>query len=563
MTTKCLLVSPRFSEFSYWNYREVCELFGARYPAAPLGLVTVAALLPQEWTIRLLDLNVREMDTSLIDWADIVMAGGMIPQQQNLLGLIELVHARGKRIVVGGQDPTSQPEVYANADYLVLDEGELTVPKFLADFEAGAARGIYRSAEKPDVTGTPTPRFDLLDLRKYLHIGIQFSRGCPFNCEFCDIIELYGRKPRTKIPQQVLRELECLYQLGYRGHVDFVDDNFIGNKKAVMTFLSELLPWSRGRGFPFYFSTEATINLAEDSKLLEMMEAVDFRYVFVGIETPDKELLIRTQKKQNIRHPVVESVRRLNEHGLVVTAGFILGFDGETREAADAIVACVEAAGISMAMVGLLTALPNTQLTRRLAREGRLPDGYSLQRPGEADQATGGLNFTPSRPRAEILDDYASILKRLYSPKSYFDRVLTLARQLRRHPKQLGSTRGRWTEIVALSRVIWQLGFGRGTSWYFWRDVLTVLRTRPTNFEAAIHLIALFLHFRKHTEFVLNGLERNVARLTSELEDSRRSLRSSSALPNRPLREHLAQPPVDVAGAGRARPFRSHTPMDP
>jgi len=518
--TKCLLVSPRFPEMSYWNYREVCELFGARYPAAPLGLATAAALLPQEWNIRLLDLNVREMDTALLDWADIVMAGGMIPQQRSLLSLIELCHTRGKRIVVGGQDPTSQPDVYANADYLVLDEGEMTIPKFLADLAAGATHGIYRSEEKPDVTQSPTPRFDLLELKKYLHVGIQFSRGCPFNCEFCDIIELYGRKPRTKAPQQVLRELECLYQLGYRGHVDFVDDNFIGNKKAVMAFLPELLTWSRRRGFPFYLSTEATINLADDPKLLGMMEAVDFRYVFVGIETPDKDLLIHTQKKVNTRHPVVESVHRLNGHGMVVTGGFILGFDGETRSAAEAIVACVETTGIPMAMVGLLTVLPNTQLMRRLAREGRLPDGYSLQRPGDVDQATRGLNFTPARPRAEILEDYASIVRRLYSPKGYFGRVLTVARQLKRQPQQLGSTRGRWTEIIALGSVIWRLGFGRGTAWYFWRNVLALLMTRPENFEAAVHLMALFLHFRKHTRFVLDGLERHLARLKAEPEES-------------------------------------------
>ena len=510
--TRCLLISPQFSEFSYWNYREVCELFGARYPAAPLGLVTVAALLPQAWEIRLLDLNVQEMDTALLDWADIVLAGGMIPQQRNLLALIELCHARGKRIAIGGQDPTSQPEIYASADYRVLDEGELTIPMFLADLAAGATRGIYRSEAKPDVTRSPTPRFDLLELKKYLHVGIQFSRGCPFNCEFCDIIELYGRKPRTKTPEQVRRELECLYQLGYRGHVDFVDDNFMSNKKAVMAFLPELLTWSRERGFPFYFSTEATINLADDPKLLGMMEAVDFRYVFVGIETPDKELLIRTQKKQNTGHPIAESVRRLNDHGMVVTAGFILGFDGETRGAGEAIVACVEATGISMAMVGLLTALPHTQLTRRLAREGRLPDGYSVQRPGDADQATSGLNFTPSRPRAEILEDYAAILRRLYSPQRYFGRVLTLARRLRRRPKQLGSTKGRWTEIRALGAVIWRLGCGRATAWYFWRNVLAVLVTRPGNFEASVHLMALFLHFRKHTRVVLDGLERNVAR---------------------------------------------------
>ena len=506
--TRCLLVSPRFSEFSYWNYREVCELFGARYPAAPLGLATVAALLPQEWTIRILDLNVRAMDLGLIDWADIVMTGGMITQQRNLIDLIDLCHARGKRIVVGGQDPTSQPSVYTRADFLVLDEGEMTIPKFLDDFDAGVAGGIYRAEDKPDVNHTPPPRFDLLELDKYLHVGIQFSRGCPFNCEFCDIIELYGRRPRTKSPAHLLRELDVLYELGYRGHVDLVDDNFIGNKKAVMALLPELLAWSRERGFPFYFSTEATLNLADDPKLIAMMEAVDFRWLFIGIETPDKDLLVRTQKKQNTRSPIVESVHRLNAHGMVVTAGFILGFDGETRGAGEAIVDCVEAAGIPMAMVGLLTALPTTQLTRRLALEGRLPDDYAVQRAGAVDQATSGLNFTPSRARAEILEEYASILRRLYSPKSYFDRVLTVVRRLRRHPKQCGPPRGRWREVAALGAVVWRLGFRRGTAWYFWRNVVTVVATRARNFQTAMDLMALFLHFRGHTGFVLDGLER-------------------------------------------------------
>jgi radical SAM superfamily enzyme YgiQ (UPF0313 family) len=508
---KCLLVSPRFSEFSYWNYREVCELFGARYPAAPLGLVTVAALLPQSWDIRLLDLNVREMDPALLDWADLVLAGGMLPQQRNLRALVELCHARGKPIVVGGQDPTSQPEIYADADYLVLDEGEMTIPKFLADLAAGATRGTYRSEEKPDVSRSPTPRFDLLELDQYLHIGVQFSRGCPFNCEFCDIIELYGRKPRTKTPEQLLRELECLYRLGYKGHVDFVDDNFIGNKKSVMAFLPELLAWSRARGFPFYFSTEASLNVADDPKLLAMMEAVDFRYLFVGIETSDKDLLVRAQKKQNTRNPIDEGVHRLNRHGMVVTAGFILGFDGETASAAESIVDCVEASGIPMAMAGLLTALPNTQLTRRLAREGRLFEGYARMLPGDVDQATTGLNFTPSRPRAEILADYASVLRRLYSPKSYFGRVRALAARLRRKPKQLGTTRGRRRELTALAIVVWRLGFARATAWYFWRNVVLVLATRPGNFEAAMHLMALYIHFGRQTRFVLDGLERKLA----------------------------------------------------
>jgi radical SAM superfamily enzyme YgiQ (UPF0313 family) len=309
----------------------------------------------------------------------------------------------------------------------------------------------------------------------------------------------------------VLQELDALYRLGYRGHVDLVDDNFIGNKKAVMAFLPELLAWSRERDFPFYFSTEATLNLADDPKLIDMMEAVDFRWLFIGIETPDKELLARTQKKQNTRSPIVESVHRLNAHGMVVTAGFILGFDGERPGAGDSIVQCVEAAGISMAMVGLLTALPNTQLTRRLAREGRLADDYSVQRPSDVDQATSGLNFTPSRPRAEIVDEFASVLCRLYSPKPYFDRVLTVVRQLHRRPKQLGAPRGRWPEMAALGRAVWRLGFTRETAWYFWRNILRVLLTRPRNFQTAMDLMSLFLHFSRHTRFVLDGLARDAA----------------------------------------------------
>ena len=507
---KCLLVAPRFSEFSYWNYREVCELFGARYPAAPLGLVTVAALLPQHWDIRLLDLNVREMDTDLLEWADIVLAGGMVPQQRPLLALIDLAHAHGKRIAVGGQDPTSQPHIYAAADYLVLDEGEMTIPMFLADLAAGATRGVYRCEEKPDVSRSPTPRFDLLELDKYLHIGVQFSRGCPFNCEFCDIIELYGRKPRTKTPEQVLRELDRLHALGYKGHIDFVDDNFIGNKKSVMAFLPHLVAWSERNGFPFSFSTEASLNVADDPKLLAMMEAADFRYLFVGIETADKDLLVRTQKKQNTRNPIDAAVHRLNAHGMVVTAGFILGFDGEAHGAAASIVDCVESAGIPMAMVGLLTALPNTQLTRRLAKEGRLADTSLRQLPGDVDQATSGLNFTPSRPREEILADFASVLRHLYSPKSYFDRVRGVGRRLRRTPKQLGTTRGRRAEVRALALVVWRLGFARATAWYFWRNVLEVLATRPGNFEAIMQQMALFIHFDRHTRFVLDGLDRKV-----------------------------------------------------
>jgi len=347
---------------------------------------------------------------------------------------------------------------------------------------------------------------------------VQFSRGCPYDCEFCNVTALFGHRPRTKSARQVIAELDGLYHLGWRGPVFFVDDNLIGNKKSLrVELLPALLEWKRNRrGLPFH--TQVSINLADDEQLMRMMAQAGFGTVFVGIETPDKDLLVRARKRQNTRGSIVDSVHRLHRHGMVVTAGFIVGFDGETRGAAETMVSCVEAAGIPMAMVGLLTALPNTQLTRRLAREGRLPEGYSIQRPGDADQATRGLNFTPSRPAVEVLADYASILRRLYLPERYFGRVLTLARRLRRQPKQLGSTRGRWTEITALGTVIWRLGFGRGTAWYFWRTVLGILVTRPQNFEAAVQLMALFLHFRRHTRFVLERIAQHSAELDAGAE---------------------------------------------
>lgn len=544
--TKCLLIAPEFFAYSFWSVRETARLIGARHTCPPLGLITIASLLPREWEVRLLDLNVQDMDASLIDWADIVMTGGMITQQGSILSLIELCHRHGKRVAIGGQDATSQPDVYATADYLVLDEGELTLPAFLDDFRRGAARGLYRSAEKADMTLSPVPRFDLLDLTKYLFVGIQSARGCPFHCEFCDIIELYGRKPRTKTPEQLLEEFECLYRLGYRGHVDFADDNFIGNKKNATALLPRLLAWSRERGHPFYFSTQASINLADDPRLLDLMEALDFRYVFLGIETPDKDLLLSTQKKENTRHPIVESVRRIYEHGIIVMAGFIIGFDGETRETAASIATCAEAAGIPMVLLGLLTALPNTQLSRRLTREGRLHENYSKLTGEHFEQSASGLNFVPLRPRKEVLEDYATVLRRLYSPEGYLRRVLLAARLLKRRAKQRGRMRGRPREIVVMVSLLRKLGFARGKAWMFWKTFLRILAARPRNAKAALHVMALFLHYEKHADFILKEIERQIA----ELGEGRSGPSNADA----PRRFENAEMPPLLLAAGDTEP---------
>ena len=332
-----LMIYPRFSAGSFWNYSITSELLGARYPTIPLGLVTLAAMLPAHWTVRLVNLNTETLDEADLDWADLVMTGGMLFQQADSLRLIRRAHARGKPIAIGGPDATSSPHIYADADFRVLGEAEGIIDEFVVAWEAGERAGDFHAPKyQVDVTKSPIPRFDLLRFEDYLFVGVQFSRGCPFTCEFCDIIELYGRVPRTKTAPQMLAELDALYALGYRGHVDFVDDNLIGNKKAVRAFLPHLKAWQEAHNFPFEFSTEASINIADDAELLELMRACGFFAIFVGIESPDSDTLVAMKKKQNTRRSLNESVHRIYDAGMMVTAGFIIGFDSETGSIARA-----------------------------------------------------------------------------------------------------------------------------------------------------------------------------------------------------------------------------------
>jgi radical SAM superfamily enzyme YgiQ (UPF0313 family) len=510
-----LLVYPRFAADTFWNFAATCELFGARYPAAPLGLITVAALLPSAWAVRLVDRNAQQLTDEDLEWADMVMTGGMLPQEPDTLEIIGLCHAKDKPVVVGGPAVTSTPHIYKSADFRVLGEAEGIIDSFVAAWEAGAREGLFE-AEKfaVDVTKSPIPRFSLLNFDNYLHIGVQFSRGCPFTCEFCDIIELYGRVPRAKTNSQMLAELDELYRLGYRGHVDFVDDNLIGNKKAVRTFVRELKTWLETHDYPFEFTTEASVNLADDDSFLRAMSAANFVGVFVGIESPDPDTLIGMRKKQNVRRSLVDSIHKIYAAGMFVTAGFIVGFDSEKDSIADGMIELIEDAAIPVCMVGLLYALPNTQLTRRLEKEGRLHRSPETYGPGSADQCTNGLNFDTLRARKEILLDYKRVLEKVYDPAAYAGRLERLAGLLdnshRVRRTRAADSRQRFGASELIGRIISKLPEPREI---FWPTFSKCISGNPDSARWIVALIALYLHLGPFSRYVVGKIDEKIDRL--------------------------------------------------
>jgi radical SAM superfamily enzyme YgiQ (UPF0313 family) len=539
---KCLIVQPRFSSHNFWNYVEVAESIGAKTIQPPLGLLTVAALLPAQWSISLVDLNVREITQQEWDEADIICTGGMLPQQPSTLEVIARANQTNKYVVAGGPDPSSQVDVYADADAVVLGEGENAIPIWLDSWRAGEPNGVFEADARPDVTTSPVPRFDLIDFSDYVNPGVQYSRGCPFNCEFCDIIELYGRIPRSKTTEQILAELDLLYKLGYRGQVDMVDDNFIGNKRQVKPMLEALAIWSEERKYPFYFSTEATMNLADDEKLMALMRKADFRFIFMGIETPDPELLAVTQKRVNSMKPILERVNKIYEYGMIVTAGFILGFDNEKPGIGDVMGDCIEETGISIAMVGLLVALPNTQLTRRLRKEGRLispdlelftdPDKpYRLQTAGthsEYKDQAAGLNFVTTRDRVEIYRDYQRLLERIYSPKNYMNRVLLSTSKLK---LRTGHNPSQWWEIKRNLRGFFKMAtwmtFNRSVCWYYWRNTFRMLFMGSRKFDVGQSLMSIYMHFAKQSVNVREELNASIDYCVNEASFPRMVQRES------------------------------------
>jgi len=515
---RCLFVYPRFSSQSFWNYRATCEVVGAKYPAAPLGLITVAGLLPADWEVRLNDLNAQDLSDKDVQWSEIIFMGGMISQQPDHLRLIEHFKKLGKKVIVGGPDATSSPHLYDKADHLILGEAEITMPEFLADFIQGSAKHAYPAGErKADMATSPLPRFDLLKFDNYLHVGIQWNRGCPFMCEFCDIIELFGRVPRGKSSTQVLAELQKLYDLGYRGHVDIVDDNFIGNKKAVKELLPILIQWNKTHRYPFEFSTEASMNLADDEPLLKLMQDAGFTWLFVGIENPNEETLKATQKRQNTHRSIAESIHKIQKHGMIVNAGYIVGFDNEGSNVAQAILDCIEETAIPVNMVGLLFALPNTQLTKRLKRENRLDPSFEIPPADTACQCVAGLNFTTLRPRWEILSDFHRIVKEAMSPEKYFGRVLRLALMMDcSQAKMVAPLKHHLRDLRSFFRLCLKLGTWKSTRRYYWKVLFMCLLKNPGAFRNSVSVMALYLHFNDFREYVLSRLGTEITNLEKD-----------------------------------------------
>ena len=419
---RTLFVYPEFPK-TFWSYEKILELVNRKVLLPPLGMVTVAALLPQHWPMKLVDRNVREVSEAEWDWAELVVISGMIVQKSDMAAQIAKAKARGLPVAVGGPFASSTPEApeLDLADYKVLDEGEITLPQFVEAIERGEPAGRFSAnGEKPDVTSTPIPRFDLLQLDAYDSMSVQFSRGCPFQCEFCDIIVLYGRKPRTKTPEQLIAELQSLYDLGWRRSIFLVDDNFIGNKRNAKLLLPALKQWQIEHGYPFSLSTEASVDLASDDELMTMMAECRFDSVFLGIETPDEASLETAKKLQNTRSSLDESVDRITSYGIRVMAGFIIGFDGEKSGAGRRIVEFVSRTGIPAAMMGMLQALPNTGLWHRLEKEGRLIENKAA---AKGVNQTNLLNFVPTRPIRDIANEYVDAFCQLYEPHAYIDRV--------------------------------------------------------------------------------------------------------------------------------------------
>ena len=485
-----LLIYPRFPD-TFWTFRHALKFIGKKATSPPLGLLTVAAMLPPEWPKRLVDVNVTKLTEKDLAWADCAFISGMTVQREPARQIIARCKEAGVRVVAGGPLFTIEHEQFEEVDNFVLNEAELTLPPFLADLEQGRAKRVYATSDFADIQKTPVPLWKLADLDRYATMDVQFSRGCPYNCDFCNVTVLLGHRPRTKTAQQIIVELDGLYDLGWRASIFFVDDNFIGNKRRLKTeLLPALIEWQKDK-VGISFTTEVSINLVDDEQLMQMMVEAGFATVFIGLETPDEDSLAECGKKQNMNRDLVEDVKRLQRTGLQVRGGFIVGFDNDRPSIFQRQIDFIQKSGVVTAMVGLLQAPPGTRLYERLKREGRLLDRLS------GDNVDGTTNIIPRMDLDTLREGYKRIMRHIYSPKHYYQRVKTFLGEYKL-PKIKAPPDFEY--ILAFFRSIFHLGIVDKARVHYWKLLLWTLFHRPGLLPLAIALAIYGFHFRKICE---------------------------------------------------------------
>ncbi|MEJ2367478.1 MAG: B12-binding domain-containing radical SAM protein [Acidobacteriota bacterium] len=494
MGTKALLVYPEIPP-TFWGMNYALPFIGKKASSPPLGLITVAAMLPGDYDLTLVDMNVTPLREEAVQKSDVVFCSSMIIQRRSFENVVELCRKYGKPLVAGGPYPTACHDRIGGVDHFVLNEAETTLPSFLEDFQKGSAGRLYSDSTRPDITQTPVPRFDLLDLKAYSAMALQFSRGCPHNCEFCDITELFGRYPRTKRPDQFVNEMDALYNTGFRGPLFVVDDNFIGNKKNVRALMPLAADWQKRHGYPFSLFTEATVSLGEDQALMDSMVNAGFNMVFLGIETPDKKTLELVHKQQNVRTDLFECVRRIQQSGLEVSSGFIVGFDSDPPDIFERQIRFIQEASIPSAMVGLLTAVPGSALHRRLAAEDRLTGEASGNNTFELR-----LNYVPKMDVEQLLDGYKAVISEIYRPKRYFERCLAYLKTLK--PNRHYARRVRPKEVRAFFMSLSIQSFSR-YGWRYWQFLIRAFLMKPRLLAESVTMAIKGHHFFKMTRRVL------------------------------------------------------------
>ncbi len=487
---KILFVFPKYPD-TFWSFKHALKFASKKAAHPPLGLMTVAAMLPAEWQKKLVDLNVKPLKDKDIEWADYVFIGAMVVQRDSSREIIARCHALGKKVVAGGPLFTSEYDEFDEVDHLVLDEAESTLAPFLADLEKGQAKHIYTSSERPDLSQTPIPMWSLIDMHKYASMNVQYSRGCPYNCEFCSIVLFNGNNPRTKSADQLVAEIESLHAIGWRGSLFIVDDNFIGNKRKLKEeVLPAIIEWMKRRKYPFPLFTEASINLADDDELMGLMAAAGFDRVFVGIESPNADSLEECNKLTNKNRDLVAAVKKMQSFGMEVQGGFIVGFDSDPLSIFRSQINFIQKSGIVTAMVGLLTAPRGTPLHDRLRKENRLLNDSS------GDNTDCSINFIPKINHKTLIDGYKYIMKTIYAPQEYYARIKTFLKEYRPYQAPRVARLQRY-HVTAFFKTIWVLGIMENGRRQYWGLFLSTLFKRPSVFPLSLVLSVYGLHFRR------------------------------------------------------------------